>query len=207
MLAEVAADREIAGAASAVLGAVGVLAAVQREVVRGHGSCWVRSGGRNWSWTAMLASGTMPFNYRLTPPLPPEMPKGIARREGPDDGTRHPAGEEPLALAQRVDQGMAGRMAMTRARTRPPSRNGGARDPERATQWRGGPGVGRGPSGESRPSGRNWRRAAATSPGPSRRRRRGGPRPSVAAGGSGGPRGRGRWGAIHSFRLTRRSLL
>jgi hypothetical protein len=41
ILAVVAADREVAGSAAAVLGTVGVLAAVAREVVRGHGSSWI----------------------------------------------------------------------------------------------------------------------------------------------------------------------
>jgi hypothetical protein len=41
VLAVVAADREVAGAAAAVLRTVRVLAAMEREVVRGHGSSWI----------------------------------------------------------------------------------------------------------------------------------------------------------------------
>jgi hypothetical protein len=46
ILAEVAADREVAGAAAAVLRTVGILAAMAREVVlvRGHGSSWIEQG-------------------------------------------------------------------------------------------------------------------------------------------------------------------
>ena len=42
ILAVVAADREVAGAAAAVFRAVGVVAAIQREVVRGHGSSRIK---------------------------------------------------------------------------------------------------------------------------------------------------------------------
>jgi hypothetical protein len=42
VLAEVAADREVAGVAAAVFRAVRVLAAMAREVVRGHGSSWIK---------------------------------------------------------------------------------------------------------------------------------------------------------------------
>jgi hypothetical protein len=42
ILAVVAANREVAGAAAAVLRTVGVLAAVEREVVRGHESSWIK---------------------------------------------------------------------------------------------------------------------------------------------------------------------
>jgi hypothetical protein len=44
ILAVVAADGEVAGAAAAVFRAVRVLAAMQREVVRGHGSSWIKQG-------------------------------------------------------------------------------------------------------------------------------------------------------------------
>jgi hypothetical protein len=44
ILAVVAADGEVAGAAAAVLSTVGVLAAMAREVVRGHGSSWIKQG-------------------------------------------------------------------------------------------------------------------------------------------------------------------
>jgi hypothetical protein len=42
ILAVVAADREVAGAAAAVLRTVRVLAAMEREVVRGPGSSWIK---------------------------------------------------------------------------------------------------------------------------------------------------------------------
>jgi hypothetical protein len=71
ILAVVGADREVAGAAAAVFRAVRVLTAMAREVVRGHGSSWIEQGRCNWSWTAMLASATMTFNYRRTPPAGP----------------------------------------------------------------------------------------------------------------------------------------
>jgi hypothetical protein len=44
IFAVVAADREVAGAAAAVLRAVRVLTAMQREVVRGHDSSWIKQG-------------------------------------------------------------------------------------------------------------------------------------------------------------------
>ena len=42
ILAVVAADGEVAGAAAAVFRAVRVVAAMPREVVRGHGSSWIK---------------------------------------------------------------------------------------------------------------------------------------------------------------------
>jgi hypothetical protein len=42
ILAVVAADGEVADAAAAVLRAVRVVAAMPREVVRGHGSSWIK---------------------------------------------------------------------------------------------------------------------------------------------------------------------
>jgi hypothetical protein len=42
ILAVVAADGEVAGAAAAVLRTVGIVAAMAREVVRGHGSSWIK---------------------------------------------------------------------------------------------------------------------------------------------------------------------
>jgi hypothetical protein len=42
ILAVVAADREVAGTAAAVLRTVRVLAAMEREVVRRHGSSWIK---------------------------------------------------------------------------------------------------------------------------------------------------------------------
>jgi len=44
VLAVVAADGEVAGAAAAVLRTVGVLAAMGREVVHGHGFSWHNRG-------------------------------------------------------------------------------------------------------------------------------------------------------------------
>jgi hypothetical protein len=79
VLAVVAADREVAGAAAAVLRTVGVVAAIEREIVRGHGSSWIKQGRCNWSWTAMLTSDTMPFNYRWTPPDLSRRPEVFAR--------------------------------------------------------------------------------------------------------------------------------
>jgi hypothetical protein len=44
ILAVVAADRKVAGTAAAVFRTVGVLAAMEREVVRGHESSWIKQG-------------------------------------------------------------------------------------------------------------------------------------------------------------------
>ncbi len=63
VLAESAADREVAGVALPVPGAGRVLAAVEREVVRGHGSSRVEQGRRNGSWTAMLYSARNPMRH------------------------------------------------------------------------------------------------------------------------------------------------